>query len=341
MATIQDVAKRAGVGAATVSRVLNGTGYASEQTREKVLRSARELHYVPSGLGQQLLSRKTMTVGVVVADMDNPFFSSFVEALEEFLHERGYKTMLCCTKGQREKEEGFLNFLSQRMVDGLITSSHLLDASVYRSIERPIVSIDRVLSPTTPMVCSDHISGGRLAAQVMMEAGCRQVVQLHDSEADILGGVTSMGVQDAAIEDYPFAMRHREFARCLKEAGIPCHSCYKEWNTFGIQRQQHWVDELFRRWPDVDGILTVDVLAVRCLRVASRRSRRLGCPMPKIVAYDGTSLSELCTPSLDVIVQPVEEIAREAVRLLMREIRGEEYAQRQVILPVQLRRGEQ
>ena len=338
MATIQDVAKRAGVGAATVSRVLNGTGYASEQTREKVLRAARELHYVPSGLGQQLLSRKTMTVGVVVTDMDNPFFSSFVEALEGFLHERGYKTMLCCTKGQREKEEGFLNFLSQSMVDGLITTSHLLDASIYQSIERPIVSIDRVLSPTTPMVCADHISGGRLAAQVMIEAGCRQVVQLHDSEADILGGVTSMGVQDAVIADYPFAARHREFARCLQEAGIPCHSCYKEWNGFGAQRQQHWVEDLFQRWPDVDGIMTVDLLAVRCLRIAMERSKAR--PVPKIVAYDGTSLSELCVPRLDAIVQPVEDMAREAVRLLMMEIRGENIPERQVILPVKLRRGD-
>jgi len=120
MATIKDVAKLAGVSIATVSNVLNGGRYVSPELRSAVLQAVRTLGYVPNGVAQSLRSRKTQTLGLIVPDITNPFFSGLVQALERSARDRGYQMLLCNSEENAELEFDLALALASRQVDGLI-----------------------------------------------------------------------------------------------------------------------------------------------------------------------------------------------------------------------------
>ena len=111
MATIGDIAQKAEVAKSTVSLVLNNTGYVSKQTREKVMAAIQELNYVPNSLARNLSLQKSGIVGVMVPDIANPFFSEFIKYVENELHILGYKTLICNTSGNEERERDYISML--------------------------------------------------------------------------------------------------------------------------------------------------------------------------------------------------------------------------------------
>ena len=120
MASIRDVAKKANVGAATVSRVLNNSGYVSEETRQKIEDAMKELNYTPNELARQLFYKKTGIVAVLVPTVGHPFFSDFVDKTEKELYKKGYKTMVCNTIKEENAELDYLDMLNRHIVDGVI-----------------------------------------------------------------------------------------------------------------------------------------------------------------------------------------------------------------------------
>ena len=112
MASIRDVARRAGVGVGTVSRVINGNGYVSADTKKKIEKAIEELEYTPNELARNLFRNKTGIVGILVPDVDHPFFSSYVRQTEAALYEVGYKTLISSTIGVSNREEEFLDMLA-------------------------------------------------------------------------------------------------------------------------------------------------------------------------------------------------------------------------------------
>lgn len=339
MVSIQDVARHAKVGAATVSRVLSGKGYVSEKTRKKVLDSIRELNYVPNELARNLLYNKTNIIAVIVPDVAIPFFAMFVSEVESNLQKHGYKVLLCNTIGEKTNEAIYLNMLDRNMVDGIITASHLLDRSQYARIARPIVSMDRVLSKNIPMVCADHVAGGRAAAELLIQAGCRHVLQFRDSIDAMLKFMDCSNKEDMDLRDFPFVQRHVEFERLIRQAGIRYDEYIMAWNMFATDYFKEIVEDVFHRYPDVDGILGTDLLAMRYMRTALQNGKSVPQDV-KVVAYDGTYLVDLCSPTLSTIVQPIGDIAREVVRLLLQRIKGETIENKRVVLPVTVVKGQ-
>ena len=169
MASIRDVARRAGVGVGTVSRVINGTGYVSADTRKKIESAIEELQYKPNELARNLFRNKTGIVGILVPDVDHPFFSSYVRQTEAALYEMGYKTLIGNTIGISNREREFLDMLDRNMVDGIITGSHTLEGDEYLKRKKTIVSLDRDFGSGIPMVGSDHMSGGEMAANILIK----------------------------------------------------------------------------------------------------------------------------------------------------------------------------
>ena len=151
MASIRDVAKKANVGAATVSRVLNNSGYVSEETRQKIEDAMKELNYTPNELARQLFHKKTGIVAVLVPTVGHPFFSDFVDKIEEELYKKGYKTMVCNTIKEGNAELDYLDMLNRHIVDGVISGVHTLEEEEYRKIKKPIVALDRYLGEEIPV----------------------------------------------------------------------------------------------------------------------------------------------------------------------------------------------
>ena len=185
MASIRDVARRAGVGVGTVSRVINGTGYVSADTRKKIESAIEELQYKPNELARNLFRNKTGIVGILVPDVDHPFFSSYVRQTEAALYEMGYKTLIGNTIGISNREREFLDMLDRNMVDGIITGSHTLEGDEYLKRKKTIVSLDRDFGSGIPMVGSDHMSGGEMAANILIKNKCKKVLNISGVAPDI------------------------------------------------------------------------------------------------------------------------------------------------------------
>lgn len=335
MASIQDVARHANVGAATVSRVLSGKGYVSKETREKVNASIKALNYVPNELARNLLYNRTNTIAVIVPDISNLFYSHFVDRVEFLLRQQGYKLLLCSSAGHKNNEAACLDMLDRNMVDGIITYSAMLENWQYTSIKRPMVAMDTALAPHIPMVTADHTMGGRLAAEAMIKAGCRHVLQLRDAV-----GVTleRMARDDSSYQeinqlDFQFVKRHTEFERVIREAGIQYDEYTLDWDTYGVQAIGACIDRIFELYPDLDGFMGTDMPALLFARRAMEHGKRLPEDV-KVVAYDGTSLLEMCYPPISAVVQPIEQLAQEAVRLLLLQIGGQPIEQTRIFLPV-------
>ena len=324
MTTIQDVAKHAGVGAATVSRVLSGNGYVKQTTRERVLRSIEELNYTPNEMARNLFHGKSGIVAVIIPELAHPFFSEMVSAIEVELCNLGYQTMVCNTFYEKNYELRYLEMLKRQRVDGIIFGAHTsLAADMYQELQRPVIGLDRRLADTIPLVAADHVAGGRMAAEELIRSGCRNVAQFG-------------GVDDNVST--PARHRHYVFRRVVEENGLTCHSYPKQPNYSAYNTYQEAAARLFAEHPDVDGIFGTDLYAAACLQYALSHGIRVPQDV-KIVAYDGTHMTRFLDPDMTTICQPIEKLANESVRLITELIKGNEISEREIILPVRLRRG--
>ena len=165
MATIKDVAKRANVGIATVSRMINGTGYVSESSRKRIEEAIRELNFIPNERARNLSRKKSGIIGVIIPDFQTPFYASFIRQVEIELYRYGYKTMVCNTVKTSDREQEYIDMLDRNIVDGIITCALSVEDTVYQQIDKPIVSMDHDLGPKIPLIHSDHRKGGRILAE--------------------------------------------------------------------------------------------------------------------------------------------------------------------------------
>lgn len=324
MVTIHDVARHAGVGAATVSRVLSGNGYVKLETRERVMQSIRQLNYTPNEMARNLYYRKSGIIAVMVPMLSHPFFSELVNAIEVSLCNKGYQTMVCNTFYEKNYELRYLEMLRCQRVDGIIFGAHMsLASDQYRSLHRPVIGFDRRLSEEIPFVAADHETGGRLAALELIGCGCRNIIQFGDAEDRVAT---------------PSSRRHTVFRKVVEEHGIPCHSYSERQKYSSIDDYDEAVARMFEEYPEVDGIFGTDLYAAASLRQALSIGRRVPEDL-RIVAYDGTHLTRFLYPELTVICQPINELAEEACRMITDMIKGEEVLKKELLLPVSIRKG--
>lgn len=313
MANLRDVAKKANVGIGTVSRAMNGTGYVSEDTRKKIEDAARELNYTPNELARNLFRKRTGIIGVVIPDLENPFFGKFVKCVEIELYKHGYKTMVCNTIEISNREKDYIDMLERNIVDGIITGAHSLNNDDYLKIQKPIVSLDRDFGPTIPLIHSDHIHGGQLAAQLLLEAGCKNVVQF--------GGSFRVNT--------PSNQRHMEFERVMKKNGVNISTVDMAWNMLNYEYYHDSMEKYMDFYNEADGVFAADIGAIYCMNIALKRGIKIPREL-KIIGYDAMDLTRMVTPCLTAIRQNVELLAErcvETILALIEEKGGVEYHQ--------------
>jgi len=321
MASIKDVARRANVGVGTVSRALNGTGYVSEETRKRVEAAAKELNYIPNELARNLFRKRTGIIGVVIPNLDNPFFSRFTKDIEVELFKRGYKTMVCNTIGISNREKEFLDMLQRNIVDGIITGAHSLENEEYLKNNKPIVSLDHDFGSKIPMISSDHKKGGRLAAEKLIENGCKNVLQFAGYSK------VNMRAND----------RHAEFRKVMEQNHVKVTTVETAWNEFSYDYYKDAVLKCMKEYPDIDGVFAADIPAIYFLNNA----RENGILVPqdlKIVAYDAMSITRITYPVITAVAQDVEKLAEACVNTMMDLIAGKKVPERQ-ILDVKMQNG--
>ena len=305
MASIKDIAKEAGVAPSTVSLVLNNKGYVSAETRIKIESIIEKLNYIPSDIARNLSLQRTKTIGVIVPSIAHPFFGEVVETLEAELYKLDYKMMLCCTKYKENSERTFIDMLKRKTMDGIIMGAHSLDTSLYNHINSPIIAFDRYLNKNIPIVHSDHKLGGKLAANVFLRHNCQHIVEIAGYQ----------GV-DSPANEY-----HTTFHKIMKLNGIHTDMLEMPWNAFFYQDYLQIANELFQKFPDVDGIFGSDMAVASCMNVASAHGRNIPKDL-KLVAYDGTSLVHMGIYSITAVRQSIEKLAQIAAKKIINKING-------------------
>lgn len=322
MASIKDVAKLAGVGVGTVSRVLNDSGYVAPNTREQIEKAMKKLDYMPNELARNLFQKRSGIIAVLVPDIAHPVFAELVRCIEIELFEKGFKTMVCSTVRERNYETEYLNMLKRHIVDGVITGVHSLDIDEYLNTDLPIVAFDRILGPDIPVVAANHWNGGILAAEEMIRSGVSSVVQFH---ADM-------------VVNSPSNDRHISFEQRLREEGIELFSYELSWNRFEAAYFSNVVRDVFYRHPEVDGVFGTDLLAMAYMKTAMEEGRKVPDNL-KVIAYDGTMPTTIIYPPITSIVQPFDKLAKVCAGLLMERMEGMEMHNKRITVDVSLRKG--
>lgn len=317
MASIRDVAVRAGVGIGTVSRTLNNSGYVSEETRLRIMKAVEEIGYKPSAIATNMVKKRTGIIGVMVPNLEHPFFAKIMKHIENELYKQGYKCLICNTLDIVNRQKSFIDMLDSRAVDGIISCvDELPDFS--NSTRGAIVSFDRNSEAGVPIVRSDHEMGGRLVAELFIKKGCKKVCQF------------TAGLDKKRTVN----IRHEVMKEVLEEAGVEVISVITAWDALSYSYNKEMVHNYWDIIERVDGIMTTDIGALSCLAVAQKKGFRIPNDLC-IVAYDGTEITELSYPELTVIQQNCPEIARRCVETVIKMIDGEKVPELELV-PVKL-----
>ncbi|MBD5657026.1 MAG: LacI family DNA-binding transcriptional regulator [Candidatus Eremiobacteraeota bacterium] len=321
MASITDVAKRAGLSVASVSRVLNETGFVSEQTRQRVMRAAAALAYSIDRRARGLRRQKSGAIGLVVADAENPFFSKIIRAIEEVAYRSKHDLFLCNSNEDVERENFHLLSMHAQRIDGIILLPVGADATslpAFLGRDIPLVCLDRRLPGADfDLTIVDNRAGAELAVRHFVEAGHRRIaiVTAHDRTVSF---ERIAGFHDA-LAAHGIEAR-AEYVRRGQDARLD--SGYTE--TAAL---------LDLRVPPTAVFVTNQLLALGALKAIRDKNRRVPGEV-SLIGFDDAPYAGLLDPPLTTIAQPTNELGRRSAELLLdRVLRGYSGAARSIVLP--------
>jgi DNA-binding LacI/PurR family transcriptional regulator len=309
--TLEEVAAHAGVGRGTASRVVNGGAHVSEAAREAVLRAVEELGYVPNRAARSLVTRLTDSVALVVSESEErffgePFFAGIVRSASAALTESGRQLFL--TVAQSDASRSVLeNHLTRQHVDGvLLLSIHGDDPLANHLEERGLPTVfggrpagQDVLS----YVDIDNVAGAEEAVRHLVAAGRRRI-----------GTITGPGDMMAGVG------RLEGYRRALRAAGLPYSESLVAGGDFSEASGAPAAEALLVRCPDLDAVFAAsDPMAYAVLRVLAARGLRVPEDVA-VIGFDDAPSSKHTVPLLTTVHQPVDEMGREMVRLLVARI---------------------
>lgn len=321
MTTIQEVAKRAGVSSATVSRVLNGNSRVSDANRDRVRAAVADLAYRPNRVARSLRRQQTETIGVVVSDIENPHFTQAVRAIQDAAHARGFRVLLCNTDETPEKQQEYLEILEAERVLGVIlapadpddiTISHLLDLSV------PIVAFDRSVSDLrAASVTADNVAAVCIATEHLIHLGHRHI--------GFIGGLPQI---QTGVD------RLRGYTRTIQGAGL---LSYIATGNFRLAQAEQATAEILDAYPALTALVIANnLMTIGALRAL--RARNIQVPERiALVAIDDPFWAELVDPPLTTLAQPVRDMATAAVDLLLAQMQLQSTDPKRVVFPFELR----
>jgi LacI family transcriptional regulator len=329
--SIEDIARKAGVSHSTVSRALRDNALISPQVREEIKKIAKEMNYVPNAIAQSLQNQRTNTIGVVVTSIADPFFGEVVEGIEQIAREAGLNVLLSASHRDFQQEIATIDNFHRRRVDGILVADSRMNQQHTQQLTQIAVPTVLINSQTEDQpeilhsVAIDDCLGGRLAVEHLISLG-------HTAIGYLGVGDRSKSNQQR-LEGYQIA---------LSEANLPQNS---DWVVIS--------DEDKIRISDVDTgkkllsqLFSTGVTAIFCYNDmvavgALLACQELGISVPQdlsLVGFDGIALSRYVTPALTTVCQPMLEIGRLAMQILLDLLEGKSVENR-VLSPFLVKRG--
>ena len=311
MATIYDIAARAGTSPATVSRALSGTGSVREETRRRIVDIAREMNYSPNLLARSLVKKKTYTIALVISDITNPFFTTLARGVEDTAARHGFNTIFCNTDENPEKEKTYVELMLQRRVDGILVAScgngNTLKELKLRGL--PVVLVDRKVSDTDwDWVVGDSEEGGYLLTRHLLETHKKR-------EIEMVAGPLTISTSRERLEGYRRALREYEI------------ESRPEWVTEGVYKEDYGYRTAMsflqrnKRFPTAlfaaNNFIALGII---------KATNELGLRIPQnvsLVTFDDFEIASFIYPFLTVARQPAYTMGSVATDFLLQRISGE------------------
>ncbi|BAY88330.1 MULTISPECIES: LacI family DNA-binding transcriptional regulator [unclassified Tolypothrix] len=329
--SIEDIARKAGVSHTTVSRALRDSSLISAKVREEIKQLAREMGYVPNGIAQSLQTQRTNTIGVVVTSIADPFFAEVIEGIEQIAKSSGLSVLLSTSHRNVEQEIAAIDNFYRRRVDGILVADSRITTNHSQqigTIAAPTVFINSQTANQPQSFHSvriDDYLGARLAVQHLVSLG-------HTS-------IGYLGVGDRSLSNQ---LRQEGYQTVLSEANLPQ---IDDWiaireedhtRTSDVVTGQQMLPQLVKA-----GVTSIfcynDMVAVGALLAC----KKLGISVPldlSLVGFDGIALGGYITPPLTTIRQPMLEIGRVAMQMLL-DLLQDKTVENRILSPYLIERG--
>lgn len=296
MIRIREVAKMAGVSPATVSRVMNGTANVNAEKKQRVLDAIEKTDFKPNEAARALYRKSARIIGVIVPNIDNPFFNEMAEAIEAETYKNNYRLTLCNSNNDVEKELHNIELLKRMNADGIILLTN--GGESFQKVTEsdiPVVVMDREVTNNQNIVYieADHYEGGRLSMEYLLECGCKNIVNMRGPQNLSSGRKRFDGYLDVCRKYH------------LSPQYVDCHYSYED----GLQQAAL----ILETYPQVDGIIAAnDMVALSVYKILTKNGKRVPEDI-QLIGFDDIRLSQIMTPELTTIRQPIAEMGKQAV----------------------------
>jgi LacI family sucrose operon transcriptional repressor len=296
MATIKDVAQKAGVTVTTVSRVMNNRGYLSEKTKQKVALAMQELDYHPNEIARSLFQKQTSFIGVIVPSLLHPYYCECINYLEQYAALNNLKLLVCNAQRNVQKELEYIEMLKANQVSGIIlaTHSHTLVSQLQKL---PVVTLEQSISNNIPAILIDNYKGGTLATEHLIASGCKILAMISSSRSN--------------------EERAKAFVNCCEKANVPYRVYSSSPGQFNQLSYHNLINTILDQNPAVEGIFaSSDIIAAQVIQASAQKGRIVGKDL-KLVGFDDIQLAGMLSPSLTTIHQPIKELCEAAIQALL------------------------
>ena len=321
--TLKMVAESAGVSVNTASRAINSKPDINEETKKRVLQVAQELGYVRNATAVALRTRKTGTIGVVIADNRNPFYAELLNGIEVAAREKNYHIILANTQRDYKKEEEAINLLLTKRVDGLLITpvqdkdediKNLLDANI------PFVVVGRDFENIEiDAVFNDEVKGGFLATEYLIKKGHKRIALI-----------------DGFLYKSPAKGRLEGYKKALNKYRISLDESLISVGDINIEDGYERTKQMLEKNLEFTAIFTYnDMMAFGSMQAIKEKGLRIPEDIG-LVGYDDIQFSSLISPSLTTIRLKKQELGIESVKLLFSRINREHKKTKKIMLDVEL-----
>ncbi len=324
MATIYDVAKRAGVSTYTVSAVVNRSAYVSPPLTKRVLEAVRALDYTVNDLARSLQTRKTRTIGMLIPDIANPFYAQVVRGVEDVLKKAGYSLLLGNTYDDPDEQARYVTVFRSKQVDGLILFLTPGEGTEVRRLveaSKPVVFVSRKpFGFQADMVVPDSAKGTRLAVQHLIRQGHRRI--------GIIVGPAALTVNAERVLGWRRALRQARLEADPRLVG--------EGDGTALSARRLTLALLVLDQPPTAIFASSFLVTTGVLE--GLKERGVACPgQVEVMSSDEHEWLDLFEPRISTVVQPNYSMGAEAAQLLLKRIRHPKRRYQKIVLAPALR----
>ena len=316
MITIKDIADRAGVSYATVSRALNNRSDVSDSTRKLIMELASQMGYQPNAIARSLVKRKSMNIALVVPDVSNPFFADITMAVNSAAEDAGYTTMVCNTGWDPQKEQEKLRIMVEQRVDGIILKpTGFFKPEILESYNVPIIVLWHAGEDDLSYIEVDHEHGSRMAVQHLVDRGYKNIAYIGGQETSPANQIRLLAYQQTLQQN-----ALKADPKLISFGGFTLESGYERFGK--MMQQNHKPDAVF---------CSNDIIALGVLQYA--REHQIDVPKQLgIIGFDDINYASLPQINLSTVSQPRDKLGEQALFALIHEMESFPDRTRQRIL---------